>query len=232
LWVYDARTEEVTTRVLVESPPFDSPAAAAVALSIKTVLRASVVAPETERFGANATPPLRRADRFTWDTGADFYFFAPAKWEPRITFGGTIWATAGRHVGLGLALSAGPGVSLESATFLGRYREIAIASDARWRVFHGDTFSVCLLAGTTAHASTFDGTLEARATRIEVHRVNLSFDAGGRFDLSLGGGAFVGASAHASYLASYQRYLVVGQPVFSLWPVSATVGGHFGVDLF
>src|SRR5688500_9374970 len=37
LWVFDLRTGDVTARILPEGPPFDSAAAAAVALSVKTV---------------------------------------------------------------------------------------------------------------------------------------------------------------------------------------------------
>src|SRR5687768_10143644 len=61
LWVFDLRTGDVTARVLPETPPFDGAAAAAVALSVKTVLRSSVVAPPEERFGAPSTSP--RTDR-------------------------------------------------------------------------------------------------------------------------------------------------------------------------
>src|SRR5262245_24570466 len=42
LWVFDNRGD-VTSRALVETPPFDSAAAAAVALSVKTILRSSDV---------------------------------------------------------------------------------------------------------------------------------------------------------------------------------------------
>jgi hypothetical protein len=45
VWVFDARAGDVTTRILAQTPPFDSAAAAAVALSVKTVLRSTVVAP-------------------------------------------------------------------------------------------------------------------------------------------------------------------------------------------
>jgi len=61
LWVHDARTGNVTARA-TPSPPFDIPTAAALALSVKTVLRASGLAPEgRDTSGETAEPaPLPR----------------------------------------------------------------------------------------------------------------------------------------------------------------------------
>jgi hypothetical protein len=52
VWVYDLETDQVVSRPLAGSPPFDGPAAAAAALSVKTLLRHSATAPEAERYGA------------------------------------------------------------------------------------------------------------------------------------------------------------------------------------
>jgi hypothetical protein len=56
LWIYDADTDQVSARALTTPPPFDALAAAGVALAIKTLLRHSAVAPESERFGAEVAP--------------------------------------------------------------------------------------------------------------------------------------------------------------------------------
>jgi hypothetical protein len=56
LWVHDARTGNVTARS-TPSPPFDIPTAAALALSVKTVLRASGLAPEGRDAGAEEPEP-------------------------------------------------------------------------------------------------------------------------------------------------------------------------------
>jgi hypothetical protein len=53
LWVYDRATHHVIERALASGPPFDEPAAAAVALSVKTLLRHSAAAPPAERYGAS-----------------------------------------------------------------------------------------------------------------------------------------------------------------------------------
>ena len=54
LWVYDAATDQVVSRKTSTAPPFDAPTAAAAALTVKTLLRASTVAPVEERLGAAA----------------------------------------------------------------------------------------------------------------------------------------------------------------------------------
>ena len=60
LWVHDARTGNVTART-TPGPPFDLATAAALALSVKTVLRASGLAPEgREREPEEAPEPARR----------------------------------------------------------------------------------------------------------------------------------------------------------------------------
>jgi hypothetical protein len=56
VWVYDFETDQVLSRRLAGPPPFDAPAAAAVALSVKTLLRHSAAAPESERYGAELPP--------------------------------------------------------------------------------------------------------------------------------------------------------------------------------
>jgi hypothetical protein len=52
LWVYDVASQRVIERRLNTEPPFDQATAAAVALSVKTLLRHSSTAPQDERYGA------------------------------------------------------------------------------------------------------------------------------------------------------------------------------------
>ncbi len=56
LWIYDVASNHAVSRRLTTPPPFDAPAAAAVALSVKTLLRHSASAPEGERYGALPVP--------------------------------------------------------------------------------------------------------------------------------------------------------------------------------
>jgi hypothetical protein len=61
LWVYDLASHRVTERALTTAPPFDEATAAAVGLSLKTLLRHSATAPEAERYGAPGVPQERES---------------------------------------------------------------------------------------------------------------------------------------------------------------------------
>jgi len=52
LWLYDSQSEQVTVRPLSQPRPYDDAAAAAIALSVKTLLRATAMAPVPERSAA------------------------------------------------------------------------------------------------------------------------------------------------------------------------------------
>src|SRR5690606_34545597 len=53
LWVYDRESGRAVTRPLPAAPPYDEPTAAAVALTVKTLLRHSTAAPAPARYGAS-----------------------------------------------------------------------------------------------------------------------------------------------------------------------------------
>ncbi len=56
LWLYEAQTEQVSVRPLPQAPPFDEASAAAVALTVKTLLRSTTVAPPKERLSPAPAP--------------------------------------------------------------------------------------------------------------------------------------------------------------------------------
>ncbi|HKQ67775.1 MAG TPA: hypothetical protein VJT73_00475 [Polyangiaceae bacterium] len=232
LWVFDARTDEISTRVLAESPPFTSPVAAAVALSLKTVLRATVVAPEAERFGATPGAPPAKAERLAFEAGARVHFLAAHKAETLVSLGAVAWFPAFSRIGAALTFSAGPGVAIESNGYAGRYREFAVAASARWRFASTDWMSAALALGATGHFTELDGSLVELHAPIAVRRFNASVDLGARFNVKLASGVYVGLDADVSYLGMFQRYLVDGRPVFAMSPFATLVGGHVGVDLF
>ena len=108
LWIYETESGELSVRELAEAPPFGSEQAAAVALSIKTLLRTTDVAPQSERVAATArtptptptptptsdrVPPRPHAwRRFKLEAGTDLRFTARATSEGRLALGGTWWA--------------------------------------------------------------------------------------------------------------------------------------------
>ena len=112
VWVFDARAGDVTTRMLADKPPFDSAAAAAVALSVKTVLRASVVAPPAERFGARAAaaPKAARANVSSHSSsGGRRAGLRSEQTALRATLAAVAWIAAAKRLGIGLSFRPDPG---------------------------------------------------------------------------------------------------------------------------
>ncbi|HEX6277557.1 MAG TPA: hypothetical protein VFZ53_31150 [Polyangiaceae bacterium] len=235
LWVFDARAGDVTTRLLAETPPFDSAGAAAVALSVKTVLRSSVLAPPAERFGAQPPAPAPseppRADRsFALELGAGGYLVAERQAALRLELAALGWMLASRRLGVSLEFSTGPSLELDDTGFRGRYREIVAGASVRYRVVRERTLSAAVSLGGAAHFTSLEATLEGELER-SAHRVNPSLDA----EASVSGhwaSAYLGAALGLAYFPTYRRYLVEGEPVFSPWPIAAGLRGYVGVDLF
>jgi hypothetical protein len=231
LWVYDTQNDEISTRVFTETPPLSPSAAAAVALSLKTLLRATVVAPESERFGA-ATPDAPSPERFQLESGGGVRVLAAQKAEVRVAIGTLFWfRPPPRGIGAALEFSLGRGVAVENEEFVGRFRELDLSPMLRWQVLAGGRAASSLFAGMTGHFTMLDGSLASGASTT-TQRFNVSFDVGARADFDPSRRVHLGIVVKASYLSAYQRYLVRDHSVFELWPVTAEVGGRIGVDLF
>lgn len=231
LWVFDARAGDVTTRLLAEKPPFDSAAAASVALSIKTVLRASVVAPPAERFGAEPVRP-KELHVVALELGLGGNWIAERETALRFEVSGVAWLGAARRLGIGLELSTGPAVTIDDARFVGRYSEHVTGAKVRLRLLREPSVSADVALGGAAHFTSLQGTLVRSSLEREVTRVNGSLDLEASINGYLGSATYLGISAGVGYLPAYRRYLVEGNPVFSPWPVVFGVSGYCGVELF
>lgn len=229
LWVFDARANEVTTRFLAETAPFDGPAAAAVALSVKTVLRESVVAPPDQRFGAR--PVADSVDRFSaLELGGAGHWLGASQPDLRIEIAALFWFAA--RFGASLEWSTGPGVRVEEALYRGRYRELVLGAKAHFRWIHQPGLSAAASVGGALHWTKLEGKLAASSLDRTVRRLNPSLDIENSVSVDLGGRFYLGASFGASYFPAYRRYLVEGTPILSLWPLGASLGGYCGVELF
>lgn len=230
VWVFDAHAGEVTTRMLDDLPPFDSAAAAAVALSVKTVLRASVVAPPAERFGAPAVAP-RGENVFALEAGAGAGLIASGELDVKLELAAVLWFAAARRLGLSLEIAYGPELAVEDNGFQGSYRDIATGGRGRFRVL-SSALSFGFALGAAAHWTTLRGRLPADTTERSVSRVNASIDTELSVALSLGRGVYFGAALGIAYFPTYRRYLVLGEPIFSPWPLAPNLGAYFGVEVF
>jgi len=232
LWIYDAETNEVITRELPERPPFSSPAAASVALSLKALLRTTTVAPAIERLGAPPGVPQTANHRFTLDGSANVRFFAPGSTLVSGGIGGLWWFRPGStRLGAGLSAASSAGVAIETANFSGSYRELSLSAALTGQLVGNRLLRSSLFGGFTAHFSELFGVSNAIGQAAESHRVVPSLDAGSDLAFMLGGSLHLGLGVKASYLPRPQRYLVQGETVLSLWPIAAEFGVKFGIDL-
>lgn len=229
LWVFDDDTREVSTRMLAAAPPFDGAAAAAVALSVKTVLRATVVAPPAERFGAQVAPsaPAEAEHTLALELVVALAMVDRRKVEPRLEVAPVLWLT--KHFGLSLEASAGPGVALESSRFRGRYNELVLGGVARLRLPLAAELSASVSLGGSAHWSALSGQLDD-SLEVGVRRLNASLDAEASASIAFGG-VYVGAMLGASYFPVYRRYLIRGVPLFTPGPFNGSAGGFCGLEI-
>jgi len=232
LWIYDAQTNEVITRELAERPPFSSPAAASVALSLKALLRTTKVAPPIERQGSPAGVPPRATNRLTLEASGNVRFFAPDSTLVYAGIGGLWWFGPGpARLGAGLSFGSSAGVAIESANFSGNYRELSLSAALAGQLVGNRWLRSSLFGGFTAHYSELFGVSNVVGEAAESNRLVPSVDAGSDVAFMLGGGMHLGLGVKASYLPRPQRYLVQGETVLSLWPIAAEFGVKFGIDL-
>ena len=118
LWAYDSALDRVLERALPSLPPFDEPTAAAIALTVKTLLRQSTLAPESERVGIVEAPrplsPRQREWAVEISAGVLALHTDPADAEPRFglalgwwprALSGLLGVTVGARIGPGIGLS-------------------------------------------------------------------------------------------------------------------------------
>ena len=239
LWIYDAETNEVITRELPERPPFSSPAAASVALSLKALLRTTTVAPPVERLGDPPVVPPRATDhatenrqKLTLEASGNVRFFAPSATLVYARIGGLWWFRPGpTRLGVGLFFGSSAGVAIETADFSGSYRELSPSAAVIGQIMGNRWLRSSLFGGFTAHFSELFGVSNAIGQATHAKSVVPSLDAGSDVAFLLGGGLHLGLGVKASYLPRPQRYLVQGETVLSLWPIAAEFGVKFGIDV-
>ncbi|MDF3068352.1 MAG: hypothetical protein K0R38_3953 [Polyangiaceae bacterium] len=237
LWIYELETDSVSTRQLAEAPPFSSPSAASVALTLKSLLRTGPVVRPSSTPPPTPTPPSAPAvpapgQKFTANAELSLRYLARAAHETRGAVGGVWWLGARpSQWGIGLKASAGPGIDIGRGAFTGQLRQLSLSAGVSWRVIGSRFIASSLIAGVSGHYTElngFDRELE-RATALR--RLAASIDAGSEVTLSLLGPVRAGFGVRAMYFPVRERYLAHGTPVFESWPVAAEFGASLGVDL-
>ena len=247
LWVYDAQTLQLAVRPLTVWAPFDDAGAAAVALSVKTVLRESpLLAPEPAPEGPPSSsppppavvvaPPPRPPPQSAWRLETILGVRAPtgasADVEARAALGASVWpAIFGGHGGAGLEIQAGPGVSVGTPVFQGELREASFEATARLRAQAGPWFAFEVEGGPGFFLESLDGQVSPTAVHLHALRLDPAIDVAGVVDLTPGPRVSVGAIVDGSALLRFQRYALDGAPLLNGPAVIVLAGIRLSVEV-
>lgn len=264
LFIYDAKTEQIVSRALDKGPPFDAPTAASHALSVKSLLRASTVAPPEERLGAVAPPvappppqgatgtdeprlvptdpgsppapdlgtslPPFEAPLLRAELGGAARIVADSP-DVRLGAGLSLWPDANRRIGVGLEAQFGPGLGITQDRFTGRFSEVGVATNVRYRIPLARRFDVVPRVGLGLHATQIQGVVVSNAEPADESRVDGSVDIGATLDAAVARSFRLGVDLGASYMLRYQRYTVAGAQVLELHPLSLGIGLRLSTGL-
>jgi hypothetical protein len=248
LWVYDAQTQQLAVRPVNAAAPFTDSAAAAIALSVKTILRASPLLAEPERTEpspppaapssppprqtravAPASPPTDRmgALRFEAAFGGRAPTGTESLAEPWVALGASLWPAGTRPFGFGLEIQAGPGTSVHAGAFRGMMREGSAEMSARVRALVANWLAFELGAGPALYVALFEGV----ASSARSLRYDPAFDVAGVVDFVVAGRVAIGIIADGSVLFRYQAYHLQGALLFSEPPIDLCAGLRLSVGL-
>jgi hypothetical protein len=255
LWVYDAQTQQLAVRPLYAAAPFTDTEAAAVALSVKTILRASPLlaepdrpeapqperpapaeAPTVTRSGTGATPG-RTLLRFESAVGGRVPTGSSSAVEPWVALGGSFWPARVRPLGFGLDLQAGPGTSVQVSAFRGLTREASAEITARLRGAVAPWISFELGAGPALYVTSFDGSTVTTnvgstvTTNVHAIRSNPALDVGGVVDFTGPGRVGLGVVGEASTLLLHQTYFLDGAKLFVEPPMNLLAGIRLSLEV-
>jgi hypothetical protein len=172
-------------------------------------------------------------ERFTaFEFGGSGHWLSAGALDFRYDLGAVLWIPTMQRLGFGLRVSLGPGLTIDTADYEGRYREVVAGGEVRLRLVHLPRFSTLVALGGAAHFSSLSGTVTADLSSRDVSRQNASLNLDLRVNFRVTSRVYFGAGVGAAYFPRYRRYLVQGSPVFAPWPVSPNLAVYAGVELF
>jgi hypothetical protein len=269
LWVYDTANQQLVVRRLTVSSPFDAAAAAAGALSVKTILRSSplvsqftqaasddssapggtarpassepppnmppppapIEAPATPAAPAEPEAAPHTSWRFETLVGARTPTGSSAAAEPCAELGLSLWPREQNgHLGWGIDVKGGTGVTLSSDSFQGEYRQGAIDATARLRAAVAGWLSFELRGGPELIVTSFSGQ-PAAGPSIQALRADPALDFGGVVDFTPWSRVNLGLVGDAAVLLRFQRYAIDGVRVMDVPPVALVLGIRLSVEV-
>lgn len=252
IWVFDSRASRIVAQRIIAVPPFDEPAAAGVALTLKTLLRHSAVAPEPERYDAQplgslpvlpppvSPPPARIVVAVPRESRVLGAAFLGLRWlrtgstqvEPRLGLS-LEWTPIGARVRLGplAGFHVGPGISVDELDFAGHFNDLVGFIGGRARV--PLTPELVLIGSLTGvgHVTSLDGRVPSVGQQVSDGRFNLGLAAGGGLEARLGPRLRLGLTGEVERQTRRQRYTVFGAPVLEVPGFLFNLGIAFAVIL-
>src|SRR5262249_2411939 len=121
--------------------------------------------------------------------------------------------------GLAASVRTGPGVSLDSTLFSGRFGDTSfgVAGRTHWNLSPALTLEAGL--GGSLHRTALDGALTMTGSAVHESFIDPSLDATLALDIAIGERIRLGPLAGVSWFLNKQRYLVFGAQLAELDPV-------------
>jgi hypothetical protein len=232
LWVYDHQSDRVVVRKLNVHLPLGDADAAAVALSIKTLLMHTTAAPPARRFGASESTldvPQQATATSNWLAHSELllrYGVGDGQTDARLGLG------LFRNVEpfqIGLVFASGPGYDIDNSAFQGHFVDVSLAVEARIRKSSGSLTWIGL-GQVALHRAHLNGTLSLGGESAADTRYNPSVALGGALEVPLGT-ARLGLGLRTRYYTRSQRYLVQNAPVLDLPTVELEFGMFLSIPL-
>jgi hypothetical protein len=233
LWTYDAEATRVSSTEVANRPPFDGPAAAAVALSLKTMLRSSAVAPVDEHVPAPLLPASDHASALRMELAAGSRVVPGRLAEPRGAIALSFWPRPlAERMGFGLEASGGIGVQPTTAEGTLAFHDVSVAASMRSRIGLGTLFGIEPAVGVAAHWTTVEDTTSLHeAGPLRADRLDASLDGALTLDARFGP-IRIGLRSVLEYLPRYQRYSVGSTPVLALGPLMGDLALRVSAGVF
>lgn len=223
LWVYDYQSDRVVVRKLTVSMPLSDADAAALALSIKTLLMHTTTAPAKERFGAEeaaATPAVETRHQAWFATsGALVRHGLGARTDARLALALHRKISA---IAIGIGIEIGPGYEVKKQAFRGHLGDIASTLEAS-AARHWRGLEWAVRGQFSLHRTALDGTLVSRREAVAKTHYNPAL-AIGTTALAPLGAAKLGISVQGRYYTRQQRFLVQEAVVAKLPSVEISAG--------
>jgi len=240
LWMYDARTHQVTVRTLDSSPPYDDATSASVGLTVKTLLQSVLEGhaapsgdePDDATTPSPAAPAPRHTVRVSTYAALRFPTHAVDVLAPRVGLEVAYFPAWLRgYAAIAAAVDGGPSVLVESPPqFLGTFTDTTMSLTVHGRLPLRRWLSVEAGFGLGLHLGTLEGSSQSADLSGRVARLDPALET----SLALEGSWHalrMGPILGGGFLMHYQRYHVGAAPVFEVPPVQLQVGLRVGVEL-